>query len=603
LIRKTDVEIALRQVISREEGDTNLVANVAEVFLELVRKRSGLFVLRTNNYFGFCHRTFQEYFIARYILNEIKRDSKHWIPMLIQLARQTDDLWREPFLLALAYQSSEDEFMVQQIIYQLVGISLVSNPEDIDRAHEQLVARAHDLITARRLPKLLGFDPAEMTHKPPSKTQLHDLLLAVECLIEVKFLTLNIALGKKIVTELLWAYRETQNNLITNTIGQWLKIQPEEGEQPNLVFILSEILKDSQNSVLQCTALEVLMIIVHQLAECSSKVLDNLIPLLLALADLPAISKYVPVSLPRKPDLDAINLAFAVLSSLSKKGPAELLLNDVRQYFNENPQHLKLLARYSLECGILLTPSVVPLEEENFLQYKKAVQRWIALRDHQQPGHLTEEDLERCVNIHQDLLNCAEEVIYPRCSFLLEMLQLSSEHHDCPWQQMWQGFLLNKMTSNNYLLRKDATLFWAAICPEDIAQRELAGQISQFESNRNIIAYARECIDILTKYLQKRQSLEDLENWKYLNRTFNTSFMGDRLGDRIRHKNDPVYQMKEDIAEKTKNISHTRDRKWRKNDPVYQMKEDIAEKTKNISRTRDLRHLMYWQYYKVVKSS
>jgi hypothetical protein len=43
----------------------------ASEFLDRVRKRGGIFVLRTGDYYGFFHRTFQEYFAARQILRDI----------------------------------------------------------------------------------------------------------------------------------------------------------------------------------------------------------------------------------------------------------------------------------------------------------------------------------------------------------------------------------------------------------------------------------------------------------------------------------------------------------------------------------------------------
>ncbi len=68
----------------------------AEVFLNRVRVRGGIFVLRTGDYFGFFHRTFQEYFAARQILRRMATNPSE-IADLVQKARQQDDLWREPF--------------------------------------------------------------------------------------------------------------------------------------------------------------------------------------------------------------------------------------------------------------------------------------------------------------------------------------------------------------------------------------------------------------------------------------------------------------------------------------------------------------------------
>src|SRR5581483_964177 len=101
------------------------------------------------------------------------------------------------------------------------------------------------------------------------------------------------------------------------------------------------------------------------------------------------------------------------LSFLGKPGPSGLLMTEIRQYFASNPEHLRLLARYSLECGALLTLTVVPLQNENYHRYEAAIGEWISLRDALKSAHITEQAIEKCRTIQQTLLDCAEEVCYP----------------------------------------------------------------------------------------------------------------------------------------------------------------------------------------------
>src|SRR5207237_10550617 len=135
----------------------------AENFLSRIRELGVLFVQRTGEYFGFFHRSFQEYFAARHILNQIKGDPDDWIPQLVTRARRSDDLWREPFLLAVAYQSGEDETVARKILSTLLTLS-----------------------------------PQVVFTK-----WTHDRLLAAECLIEAKPLTIGAALEKQIAEQLL----------------------------------------------------------------------------------------------------------------------------------------------------------------------------------------------------------------------------------------------------------------------------------------------------------------------------------------------------------------------------------------------------------------
>ncbi len=77
--RERDVMDALVKTIGVAGGTPEDITQQAERFLQRIRERGGLFVQRTGDYFGFFHRTFQEYFAARYLLNMIKQDAAQGI--------------------------------------------------------------------------------------------------------------------------------------------------------------------------------------------------------------------------------------------------------------------------------------------------------------------------------------------------------------------------------------------------------------------------------------------------------------------------------------------------------------------------------------------
>ncbi len=87
--------------------------------LERVGRRGGLFVKRTGDFYGFFHRTFEEYFAALHILKRIESERDTEIKAFIALVRQRDDLWREPYLLAVALKSREDSTVATQLIREL----------------------------------------------------------------------------------------------------------------------------------------------------------------------------------------------------------------------------------------------------------------------------------------------------------------------------------------------------------------------------------------------------------------------------------------------------------------------------------------------------
>src|SRR6266700_3701278 len=72
---RQDVLISFAKTIEQiEMVSPGQAKKEAEVFLDRVRERGGIFVLRTGDYLGFFHRTFQEYFAARHLLRLLATD-------------------------------------------------------------------------------------------------------------------------------------------------------------------------------------------------------------------------------------------------------------------------------------------------------------------------------------------------------------------------------------------------------------------------------------------------------------------------------------------------------------------------------------------------
>ncbi len=144
--RRSDVLAALKKVISSEGGTPEQVDEEAENFLKRIRERGGLFVQRTGDYFSFMHRTFQEYFVARHMLNEIQQDQAKGITKLISRIRSDVSTWREPFLLAVAYQSNENKKIASEIIRQLPLTNTSNQP-----MWDHLLLAADSLIESKSL--------------------------------------------------------------------------------------------------------------------------------------------------------------------------------------------------------------------------------------------------------------------------------------------------------------------------------------------------------------------------------------------------------------------------------------------------------------------
>ena len=479
--RQKDVVQALTQAIASEGGTPDQVAEEAGNFLSRIRERGGLFILRTGDYFGFFHRTFQEYFAARYMLNNIKEDPAKGIAELASRARRTDDLWREPFLLAVAYQSNENEKVASDIIR-----ALLPPPQNANQEQKE-----------------------------------HDLLLAADCLIEAKPLSIESALEKQVAHQLLQIYEEAQQRhqfnackLIEAVMRRWLLSLPGEAAyRLPLLAVLRQSIGDTSQIARQRAVLTLLTMIAQQLDACHSSVFEMLIPPLLALAGLSAIGEHRPAAdVPAVSDFNVADLALTVLSFMGKRGPAGLLLAEVRQYFKDHPAHLRLLARYSLECGTLLTLAVVPLAEENYQRYEATIEEWIKLLDSHKIRYVTEQEIDTCLYIHQALLDCAEEACYPAAIHLLKMLQASAEHPDQPWQENWQSYLLDQLKSCQYIAYQETVLVWVSLFPQEPAQARLASLLLHHYNSdgTSVQRYAQRFLGTLSTDLRVVRLFEDL---------------------------------------------------------------------------------------------
>src|SRR5439155_24079606 len=122
-------------------------------------------------------------------------------------------------------------------------------------------------------------------------------------------------------------------------------------------------------------------------------------------------------------NLNIADLSLTALSFLGKRGPAGLLLPAVRRHFKVHPEQLRQLALYSLQCGTLITPAVVPFAEDNFQRYSSALAKWMKLRESYKVTHITAQNRTDCLAIQEELLERAEEVAYPTTLHILAIYQ------------------------------------------------------------------------------------------------------------------------------------------------------------------------------------
>jgi hypothetical protein len=454
LASKREVVASLDKSIASTKDTIEEIGGNATSFLALVHERSGLFVLRTDDYYGFFHLTFQEYFAARYMLKEIERDQAKGIGEFVNRVRNTGGSWRESFLLAVAYKSYEDK---KEEVSEIMHILLTSSPD------------------------------ADLESKE------HDLFLATECLIESKPLTIDRGLEKQIARQLLQTYAEAQQgqrlkvcNQVEGLIRRWLLSLPNLRFPPPILAVMSEVISDTGNVVHQRSALTLLITVAGQLTTCSPIVFKSLIPPLLALAGLQTVGGHEPITdLPSVPDLMVSDLALTALSFMRKQGPAGLLLPELRRRFKSDPEYQYLLARCSIENRTLLTFSVIPQTEDNYLRYELAVKQWLALRKRHRTGHAAEREVNDCLRIHQTLLDCAETVRYPSAILLSEMLKAAKDNPMRPWEEVWQEYLSEQLSTGSYINYQEVALLWFMLFPGKTSLEKLARLILDHNNNRD----------------------------------------------------------------------------------------------------------------------
>ena len=112
LTRETMVAFNLRQANEIKEGDIRL-------FIETLRRSSGLLVEIGENLFCLASLAFQDYFVAEYLLRKPPEELKQFV-----LDHYHKATWREPLLLVIAHQSTDSSPAGQQEVNALLQVIL-----------------------------------------------------------------------------------------------------------------------------------------------------------------------------------------------------------------------------------------------------------------------------------------------------------------------------------------------------------------------------------------------------------------------------------------------------------------------------------------------
>lgn len=427
LAHRTEVEAAIQATLVPPSGSLG-IQNVGE-YLELISKRGGLFIERTAKYYGFIHRSFQEYFAARHMLREIEDDRDQKIKEYIQLLHDNPNAWREPFILAVAFKSDRDGGPVA-------------------------TSMLRPLLNSR------------------GKNTLHDVLLTAICIAEAKYINIDGRLQRETVERLLFQYALAQRERrfddcisIERVVLDWLLVLREGETYLELPRKLQDAIVDGKQPEHQRTVLTLLCAIITHLRSMRYDLFALLIPPLLALTGLDDVPPYAPAGdVSIASELDVADLAITLLFLMESRSPGKLLLQRVQNYFNEHPEYLRELARYSLISGTLITPVLMPKLQEPLI-LKNAIDLWIKLSNRSQPQNITKRDIEECLSVQQIILNNADILRYPFILYIKSMLQKSIGDL-VRWKDTWQSYLLEQLDITSYIHYQQIVLLWVLLFPK-----------------------------------------------------------------------------------------------------------------------------------------
>ncbi|GAA3285284.1 NACHT domain-containing protein [Dactylosporangium vinaceum] len=430
------VSAATRRYAPAEDASVPAV----EAFLHLVRVRGGVFGRRTEEYYGFAHRTFQEYFAARYLVREALLDPQAGITALLTLARDDSGVWREPFVLAMACAS------------------------DLDGGGPALADR------------LLG----ELVDGPGPPAPA-DVILCAECLVDVRAGTVTRDLQRRICTALLDVYaaaHAAQDWLVCSRVehaAHGLLLRPQ--RRTGVLSVFTEVLAatiDSDGPLLQ-PATALLAMVAGEVAHHAAEALAPLVPTVMTLAGAPPVGAFRPRPGPRPAAPDVQGYCVTVLSLLDAHGPAGADLTRIREQLGAHPTTMEMAGRLSLRLGTLLTPTVAPVRKDASERYRSALDAWRGLLGG--TDRAGARVVSAAVEVQRRLLDAADQVRYPLAAMLVEMLERAGPGGTGDEVAACRAYLAERLETGTFLQYRMAAMLWTAILADPGSQEALAALV------------------------------------------------------------------------------------------------------------------------------
>ncbi len=463
------------------------------LFIQTLRRSSGLFVESGQGLFSFMHRTFQEYYVARYLLRETPDFRKDFAQSHFHNAT-----WREPLLLTIAAKS---------------GQTSQTSKSDWQEASATIQAIA-------------------ATNEPCDAFLQRGLLFAANSLVDCETWTIDHNLQRGIANQLFDLYGDTYGRgrytplqqEIERIAQSWLRGQPKESSQQNtwppLLDAWRKALCEDKNPLRQEGATHLLASIAPDLPSCPSSVLLALTPPLLQLADVLDTSfppdnmrACLPQPIARPSSWKIEEYAFVALRLLDASGPVGWLHKHWLQWSEEQPELLERLTRRSLEIDALLTPSSYPSDPDdpNLSAYNQIVREW------KKQGQRNPQQLQR------QLLRASNAARYPyaylyKQAFARETSVTSLDGNN-NWLEVWKDLLKEEMARGRSATFQASLYLRLLLNKGDQTQNEAIAQeliATLSSSGRQTMQVRTSIINICLIYLKYLKNPIELLNLRYM---------------------------------------------------------------------------------------
>ncbi len=396
-------EQAIKTVVSRavrEQTGSGAKARDIQRFIDTIRSSSSLIIEIGQDLFGFMHRTFEEYYVALYLLRMTSEALKQFVRQ-----HYFEPIWHEPLLLAIAYKCEQSNREDHKEASELIQGILESGDKYDTVLYRNLLFASRSLAECRPWAVDKSIQQTIASH-------LFDLYGDV--------------LGKGRYTELQQEIEEVASRVLeTQTSGN----NPHSPWPPFLKEWRTALCNDASPRR-QLGASRLIAAIAPDLSDCPQIVLHALVPPLVQLtrlSDLPLPSE-VKMYLPQPEVIPAFQrieeYAFMALCFLHAYGPIGWLDVEWDRWKEIRSEWLALLKQRGNHLGCIL-PS---FDIEKKLESEKRLSRIVSAKE-----------------IVEELLRRMRIVRQPQAYLLMQILEKEETAPEALWRPVWDTFLQEEM--------------------------------------------------------------------------------------------------------------------------------------------------------------